>query len=366
VPLRRALPPKVIVGYATSCDDKVETAVRQGVNVVIWAFLYLKPLDHQVVVDVESSSSSSSLDVSCIQSMIERLDGLGFKDTVHLVSMGGWNGPHLNPAFPTATSWWEAWMTLGYGTVFHGIDIDFEGNTNLASPTNYFSVELLDQTGQILQLASDHGYITSIVPAQSYLDVQSSKFSLYVNMTDSERHDWHSDFSYFGQNVYAYLLAKYGDAIDLVLLQFYESYSRASLEIHHHHVTPEAYLSQYMQDLSNRQQVYEVDFAMEPAVGLPKQGVSLPISKLVWGFSSACAATATVDEKCLYILPECIQAAYQESWDWMVEPRGFMFWFIGYEGTNGLHYAKELNDILHIRSSQESDDTDGAINVEIL
>jgi hypothetical protein len=149
VPLRRALPPKVIVGYATSCDDKVETAVRQGVNVVIWAFLYLKPLDHQVVVDVESSSSSSSLDVSCIQFMIERLDGLGFKDTVHLVSMGGWNGPHLNPTFPTAASWWEAWMTLGYGTVFHGIDIDFEGNTNLTSPTNYFSVELFRTNSSI-------------------------------------------------------------------------------------------------------------------------------------------------------------------------------------------------------------------------
>ena len=330
---RRSLPEKVLVGYAQTCDDKVKKAIRDGVNVVVWAFL-------------EMSSTLSTLDFSCIQDLIIEMDAIGYNDTVHMVSLGGWNGPHFDPQFSTADDWFLEFKAQ-VGNIFHGIDIDFEGNDNPLSPWNYFPVETLDMIGSVFELAKEDGYIVSVAPAQSYLDIHSESFSLYVNLTDPKR-DWHSGFHHFGKNVYGYLLAKYADLIDLVMVQFYESYSRAAMEISFHNMAPEAYLSLYNERLVTNKQQFYVDFEMESEVGLKGQYVELPLSKLVWGFQNG--ERNNKDAKHVYFPADCIQAAYQDLVDHLMEPRGFMFWVIGREGTHGLYYAKELNDILHIRS----------------
>lgn len=359
----RELPPKVIVGYASECNDQVITAVQQGVNVVIWAFYHLSPAT------VSSSSSSSSsleklpptttrtrIDLDCIQDMMKRLDQQGFTDTVHLVSLGGWNGPHLDPYFRTATQWYDAWKAM-VGHVFHGMDIDFEGNDDLQSPWNYMSLEELDRVGEILTLAKQDGYLVTMSPAQSYLDIHTSDFSHYLNLTDPNR-TWHAEFSYFGRNLYAYWVAKYGPSIDLIMIQFYESYSRAAMEItHNQDMTPENYLQQYVWDLNQPPEGpgWKVDFGSDirsssgGSTSSSLQHVPLPLSKLVWGFANA---WANHDDggRHLYFPPTTIQAAYQNLWDWMLEPRGMMFWNIASEGEQGIYYARELNEILHIRS----------------
>ncbi len=350
----RELAPKVIVGYASECNDQVMTAVQQGVNVVIWAFYHLSP-------GADDTSIQNTIDLDCIQHTIHTLDQKGFTDTVHLVSMGGWNGPHLDPYFQTASQWYQAWKAL-VGNLFHGIDIDFEGNDNRQSSWNYFTLEEMDRMGEIIQLAKDDGYIITIAPAQSYLDIHSSHFSRYVNLTDPSR-SWHADFPYFGMNVYAYWLAKYGDLIDLVMVQFYESFSRAAMEItQNNKLTPENYLQQYVWDLNQPTEGpgWKVDFGKDVPTSSGSsrneteglRHVALPISKLVWGFANAWANTDNGGRH-LYFPPITVQAAYQNLWDWMLEPRGMMFWNIANEGEQGIYYARGLNQILHIRNSEE-------------
>ena len=346
-PPRRELPSKVIVGYATECNEQVVTAVKQGVNVVIWAFYHLSPNGRA------NDAELQKVDVACIQNMMQDLDQQGYSDTVHLVSMGGWNGRHLDPYFTSASQWFDAWKAM-VGHVFHGIDIDFEGDDDMTSEHNYLSVAELDLVGGIMELAKQDGYIITMAPAQSYLDIHSKRFSRYLNTTDPDR-QWHKDFDHFGENLYAYWLAKYGASIDLVMIQFYESWSRAGMEITQSYVTPENYLQQYVWDMNQFKQGpgFVVNFASDPAVGLPDhQYVAFPISKLVWGFANGWANTP--GDRTMYFPPECVQAGYQNLWDWMLEPRGMMFWNIANEGQQGVYYARGLNEILHIRSVDTS------------
>lgn len=382
---RRQLPPKVIVGYASGeCNDDQEgviTAVQQGVNVVIWAFYHLSPTPplplqppppprDSLVRVLQERRIITTIDMDCIQHVIDTLDQLGFTDTVHLVSMGGWNGPHLDPHFQSATQWYQAWKA-SVGNLFDGIDIDFEGNDDLHSPWNYVSLAEMDRVGEIMKLAKQDGYSITLAPAQSYLDIHSSNFSQYLNLTDPTR-SWHADFSYFGRNLYAYWLANYGDSIDLVMIQFYESFSRAAMEITQR-MTPENYLQQYVWDLNQPKEGpgWMVDFgslseddddddddlvASTGSVGTMRH-VSLPLSKLVWGFANAWANTDKNSGRNIYFPPSTVQAAYQNLWDWMLEPRGMMFWNIANEGEQGIYYARELNEILHIRTTMEASST---------
>ena len=407
---KRPIPEKVIIGYATHCDDQVKQAVRNGVNVVIWAFL--GPIQrherHRTLNTSNSRSttttttttgfyfeSSSSLDYTCIKQMIYELDhDEGYTDTLHLISVGGWNGQHIDDII-TSKEWYDTFQRT-FGVIFHGIDWDLEGNTDLKHPNNYFSTSCLNKVGEISTFASNDGYVISIVPAQSYLDVVggTSQFSLYVNHTEVYR-PWHSDFHYFGRNVYAYLLAKYSNSIDLIIIQFYESYSRASMAINYYGISHESYLELYLQTLYQQQYQYYVDFQGErgdyststtssslPTLNEysllpPSQMIHIPISKLVLGFANVGSASDNY-EKNVYFDPIKIKIAYErlqnvstttefqpdspgDNDDFDADrdvktnsssltPRGFMFWVIGREGADGVHYyAKGLNDILHIR-----------------
>ena len=172
----RALPEKLLIGYGIHCD-RVRTAVHDGVNVVIWAFMNIventgeedavgECLGDQTGNTVSTGQQrdllredtkpkrariTTRLDLEGIRALIKELDDTGYSDVVHLVSFGGWNGPHLDPKL-TADEWYEdGWKGSIAGQIFHGIDWDLEGHDDLVSPTNVFTVECLEKMGRISQ-----------------------------------------------------------------------------------------------------------------------------------------------------------------------------------------------------------------------
>ncbi len=344
-PTVRDIPAKLLIGYATNCDDNVVKAVREGVNVVIWSFMEIHTCDYAVNKAAETSIQWNSLDLECIRQTIDLLDSEGYDDTIHLVSFGGWNGPHLDPKLG-AVEWFDVWKKAT-GGVFHGIDWDLEGHDDLQSPTNTFSIDCLEKMGCISRLAKEQGYIIGMAPPQSYLDHANTRFSRAVNLSVPSR-PWHSEFQYFGSNAYAYVLAKYHEYIDFVSIQFYESYSRAGMDIYGpNKMKPERYLEAYVNELVSNDCTFVIDFEDDPFVKLSNQRVPLPLSKLVLGFANSWALET--GDKALFIEPEAIRKAYDRLGKDGKAPRGFMFWVIGEEGKNGISFAPSLSDILQTR-----------------
>jgi len=352
---KRSLPETILVGYTTKCSERVLQAVREGVNVVIWSFVDIKNIASKIEEDTSCATKAkcvSSFDLFCAKQMIAQLDAEGYDDTVHLVSFGGWNGNHL-PDELSADDIYEAWKDLA-GDIFHGVHWDLEGHDRLDNPTNLFSIECLESMGRFSELAKKDGFIVGMAPPQSYLDIEESRFSRYVNLTDPGR-GWHDDFHYFGQNVYAYLLSKYGDYIDFVSIQFYESYSRAGLEVFNNHMAPEIYLQRYVDDLvSNKAESFFVNFDQDPSLKYSSRAVSFPLSKLVFGFANGWAAN-DFDNKACYFDPKKIGLAHDVLVTSKQAPRGFMFWVIDEEGTKDIYFSKALNDVLKIRAPKGND-----------
>jgi hypothetical protein len=124
------------------------------------------------------------------------------------------------------------------------------------------------------------------------------------------------------------------------------------MSLHHYDMTPEAYLESYVEELVQMGQSYLVNFDDDPVVKLSSQRVSLPLKKLVFGFANGWALDT--GDKAVFFEPEKIQIAYQNLVRAGQAPRGFMFWVLGEEGTNGVHYTRALNSILQIRSNHAS------------
>lgn len=352
---RRRLAETVLIGYGSECDA-VRRAVHDGCNVVVWSFvdvrsstepisLHAEVIRRKRFLQMNEAHVITKLDLSAIQDLIVELDSSGYGDVVHLVSVGGWNGPHLDPKL-SATDWYSVWKRE-MGNIFHGIDWDLEGNDAVESASNFFTVDCLDKMGAISRRAKEDGYIVSTAPPQSYLDILgASRFSRYVNLTDPQR-QWHADFQYFGSNVYAYLLAKHGESIDIISIQLYESYSRAAQAVFSKGIQPDIYLEQYVRKLAANDFRFLVDFSDDVAVGLGVVNVTVPLSKLVLGLANGWADTD--DEKQIFISPQQVRGAWFALKQRDLLPRGFMFWTIDEEGRNGVHLARGLNTVLHIR-----------------
>ena len=359
---RRKLPDKLLIGYANSSDEenKVIKAIEDGVNVIVWAFLELK---RSTTGQEPSLVPVTSLDFNKVQNLIHRLDNQGYDDTVHLISFGGWNGPHLetstgkeqgsNNIELAVEEWYKAWK-LYAGDIFHGIDWDLEGHDDLESKTNMFTLECLEFMGQISQLAKKDGYVIGMAPPQSYLDIDSPRFSRYVNLQELDR-PWHNEFHYFGANVYSYLLSKFGDSIDFVSVQFYESYSKAAMAIFHERKSSSSYLESYVRDLAvANSQSFQVNFEDDPELEYSSRRVYFPLSKLVLGFANGWAKDDS-QNKTLFVDPTAIATAYNNLQKDGIAPRGLMYWVITEEGNQEVYFAKRLNEILDIRSSSGSD-----------
>jgi len=181
-----------------------------------------------------------------------------------------------------------------------------------------------------------------MTPPQSYLNIQSSAFSRYVNLTVPTR-SWHPEFHYFGSNVYAYILAKYNPYVDLISIQLYESYSNAALAVYHDRMSPQDYLVQYVQGLAAQQFQIYVDFSQDPSVELQGQYIPLPLDKLVIGLGNGWALD---NEKQYYISPAQCQGAYERLLIDDLTFRGFVFWTIESRGENGVYLAKGLGEML--------------------
>jgi len=154
---------------------------------------------------------------------------------------------------------------------------------------------------------------------------------------------WHADFSYYGPNVYAYVLAKYGQWIDFCSIQLYESYSRAAYAITQQGETPDAYLTRFVREHVERKETFGVQFQDDPSTGIRNQLVSLPLSKFVIGLANGWATT----DKAIFISPADVAKAVVQLRIAGMEPRGFMFWTINEEGTNGINMAKGLHHALN-------------------
>ena len=206
------LPEKLKIGYANwgECDEKIFESVQNGLNVIIW-----------FSIDMSSNSEKTKPKFTRgpnyveVAKMVKR-----FKDNnysvINLISIGGWNSPHVNVQF-TAEEYFQEWKEFNkrisndqydfYG--FDGIDWDIEGNTDKNSSINYFTYKELDIMGKFSQLLKKEGYIVSMAPAESYLDPTTDEFSLSLLHNYLEWEKEVPEFNYHGRNVYAYLLAKY-------------------------------------------------------------------------------------------------------------------------------------------------------------
>ena len=170
----------LIVGYANwgECDSKIGQAAAAGVNVLIWfaVSLIASPSGKPII--------SGGPNLTCVAKTAASLRAAGLP-TTHLISIGGWDAPHPNTTF-TGSVWWDAWQNWNAAAKapgfdgFDGFDWDLEGNDDQASPWNTFSVAGLHLVSDMSKLAKSHGFLVSMAPPQSYLDVETSAFSLSV------------------------------------------------------------------------------------------------------------------------------------------------------------------------------------------
>jgi hypothetical protein len=213
--VRRKLPEgPLIVGYMNygECDDRVDQAIKDGVNVVIWFSLELENRGEPLI--------TSAVSPVCVQTAVQRLKEAGL-NAAHLISVGGWGVPHPDTAFSGAewykqfTRWNNAASGPGFENGFDGIDWDLEGTDDSSSDINNFTVDKIKLIADFSKLAKKDGFITSIAPPQSYLDVGTSEFSM--KLTHKATH-WHDEFEYAGRNAYApWLVMHDWDIVNLQL-----------------------------------------------------------------------------------------------------------------------------------------------------
>jgi hypothetical protein len=281
--------------------------------------------------------------------------------TTHLVSIGGWNAPHPNTTL-TGGEWWSVFKEWNRDVMsrpfaaqynfsgFDGIDWDLEGNNDVDSQWNVFSQECLDLMGSMSSSAHDDGYIVTLVPPESYMDVTTSKYDR--SLLHSYPEPWHPEFKYHGHNVYAYLLGKYTVKIfDLVDIQLYETFSHATYYINQVGVNASDYLVQWIQNVTNG---WMVEFENDRNSGLKNQVISIPYDKLIVGFSFGDNGNG----KTVFIDPIDVKSAFTSLRSSLKQqPRGVMYWNAHldqqhiYNGTYNERFnlAKAFNRFLHTR-----------------
>jgi hypothetical protein len=259
------------------CDERVDQAINDGVNVVIWFSLQLENRGEPMI--------TSAVSPACVQTVVARLKDAGL-NVVHLISVGGWGVPHPDTSFSgeewytSFKRWNQAVAGPGFENGFDGIDWDLEGHDQQDAPQNNFTVDTIRLIADFSKLAKKDGYLTSIAPPQSYLDVGTSEFSLSV--THPATH-WHDEFLYAGRNTYAPWLVMHPDW-DFISLQLYESWSPANHFMGGRGIDPANYLSDLVSAMAKG---WMVKFSQVPELGLKDQKISVPPEKLVLGLANS-------------------------------------------------------------------------------
>ena len=220
----RVLPENLIVGYASwsECDDKLVTAVEEGVNVLIWFAINL--LANETTGEPVITGGP---DLTCVKEIQATIRAKNLP-TIHLISVGGWDAPHPNTSNPVSVVY-ANWVKWNDG-VFDGFDWDVEGNDDLKSPNNFMTVDVLQLMGEMSQMAKRDGFIVSMAPAESYVDptFPTADGSLAHNYPEWEL--LQPGFTYHGRNCYSYIMTHFGTTgavptFDFISLQLYEGYS---------------------------------------------------------------------------------------------------------------------------------------------
>jgi len=287
--VRRKLPEgPLIVGYMNygECDDRVDQAIKDGVNVVIWFSLELENRGEPLI--------TSAVSPVCVQTAVQRLKDAGLS-AAHLISVGGWGVPHPDTAFSGAdwykqfNRWNNAASGPGFENGFDGIDWDLEGADDQSSDINNFTVDKIKLIADFSKLAKKDGFITSIAPPQSYLDVGTSEFSM--KLTHKATH-WHDEFEYAGRNAYAPWLVMHD--WDIVNLQLYESWSPADHFMGGRSIDPAVYLPDLVAAMAKG---WKVKFSQVPELGMADQVVKVRPDQLVIGLANSWSNPLPVGRK---------------------------------------------------------------------
>ena len=346
------LPKKLKIGYANwhECDEKIYEAVENGLNVIIWFSI-------DMLANEENSGPSfrGGPDYSCVGKMIKK-----FKDNdysvINLISIGGWNSPHVNTDF-TAEEYFKEFIKFNDKISnkennfngFDGIDWDIEGNDDKQSSHNYFTYKELDIMGEFSLLLKKEGYIVSMAPPESYLDYTTNEFSLTLLHNYPEWEKEVPDFTYHGKNAYAYLIAKFSiNTFDFVSVQLYEGYAHVLFKYEREKNSFGEIIDDLVENLSKG---YIVDFSKDEDSGLEKKLVQIPEEKIVIGLANGWASG-----KFLFVDEKNIVDGYNYLKEQKKDVRGFMFWDILDEGKipssdntddkNPFYMAKVLNSML--------------------
>jgi hypothetical protein len=287
--VKRKLPEgSLIVGYMNygECDDRVDQAIKDGVNVVIWFSLELENRGEPLI--------TSAVSPVCVQTAVQRLKEAGL-NAAHLISVGGWGVPHPDTSFSGAewykqfVRWNNAASGPGFENGFDGIDWDLEGADDQSSDINNFTVAKIKLIADFSKLAKKDGFITSIAPPQSYLDVGTPDFSL--KLTHKATH-WHDEFEYAGRNAYAPWLVMH--QWDIVNLQLYESWSPADHFMGGRSIDPAVYLPDLVAAMAKG---WLVKFSQVPELGMKDQVVKVSPEQLVIGLANSWSNPLPVGRK---------------------------------------------------------------------
>ena len=324
----------LIIGYASNANSgKIDRAIVDGANIIIWSFIHLH------ITDDSKCTIKTSLDLVEIKRIREK-----YKHVVHLAAFGGWNGPHP-PTFSNGSSlsgekWCEVFMKFNEesGGLFDGIDWDYEGNDNLDAPTAKFTLETLDIMADFTTEAKSQGLIVSMAPAESYLDASvdpdsiDATFSLRLDLpprawTSPEDRDMIKGFSHAGRQCYAYVIAKAGvESFDFISIQLYEGYAPYVYEVTRAGKNP---VDTIMERVDGFLGGYVVKGM--PLTSSPEYEVKIPPSKLVIGIANRWADGI----KFCKIDPKTLKDAYDRTENKYGEGfLGVMFWTINEEGDD--------------------------------
>lgn len=364
------LPEKIIVGYASwdQCDEKLVQAAMDGVNVLIWFSIDLL---HNYT--TAKPYINRGPDPNCVAQTAKKLKDLNL-ETIHLISIGGWNALHPDPTNTAEQIFieWKRWNSEVMANSelqfsgYDGIDWDIEGTDDVANERNHFKVEALDLMGKVSQLMKQDGYIVAMAPAESYLDPSTSSFDRSLRHTYSEWDPIVPNFSYRGRNTYGYLLSRYGTTVvgnnenglqitketfDFVTIQLYEGYSHCLYNTSRLNQPTQDYI-QNIVEAFNRGWI--VEFSTDPELFWNTARVQVPPSRLVIGLANGWADNS----KFLLLNSTEVGWGYKYLEGKGLAPKGFGFWDIYDEGRSTYRgdvvwLAKELNEIMNIRNSSQ-------------
>jgi len=326
---RRSLPAaRLHVAYATdrSLGKVVRSVCEHGVNVVVWSFAHFRR-------DSDSLWIEPTFSLEGVARVKDAIASAGV-EAAHLVSFGGWNGPHPDAA-ASGERWFDVWNEWN-GGLFDGVDWDFEGHDDPTAPTTELSPALLDLVVDFTREARREGYLVGIAPPESYLDSQSTENIMSLRLNHQPRAPWGFDFPYAGRNAYAGIVARCD--FDFVSLQLYEGYSSACFALTQQGASPVDYLVDAATRLRKGFDVV-FPFGSDDERQNEVVTVAVPPERLVFGFANGWADGA----KFVRVDPKDIALAFARLGD--RAPRGTMFWVLDEEGEHDDPFATDDDDV---------------------